>query len=340
MVATTDPNGNVTQYVYNIDDLQTQVIDALHDTTTTVYDAVGNVISTTDALGNMTTYVYDTMDRKVAQISPLPYLGEGQGVTVFSVPGLGLVVCGGGPTTTWQYDANGYVTAVTDPLGNTTWTQYNDWNQPVAVTDALGNTTTTSYDELGRVSMVTDPMGRNTGYLYDDLGRKIEEIDADPTSGVASASDSSCPKTYYGYDADGNLAYTTSPLGAYAGDPAHTTWYFYDGLGRQTCVVNALADTTYTSDATPAARPTYGTMTSYDALGDVIATTDELGDTTDYVYDNLGRKIEEIDADPQSGLTSASDANCPKTSTPTIPTATCSPRSIRTATRPGATTTP
>ena len=51
---------------------------------------------------------------------------------------VGQLVGGGGPTTTWQYDPNGNVTAVTDPLGNTTWTQYNAWNEPVAVTDALG----------------------------------------------------------------------------------------------------------------------------------------------------------------------------------------------------------
>ena len=143
MVPTTDPNGNVTQYVYNIDDLQTEVIDALADTTTTVYDAVGNAIATTNALGFTTWFVYDTMDRKIAAISPLP-LGEGQGegngqeVRVISVAGEGTLVLAGGPTTTWTYDADGNVTAVTDPLGNTTWTQYNDQNLPVAITDATG----------------------------------------------------------------------------------------------------------------------------------------------------------------------------------------------------------
>jgi RHS repeat-associated protein len=273
------------------------------DAIATVYDAVGNPISTTNAFGFTTQYVYDTMNQEIAEVDPLPLAGDAQGVTSLWIPGQGLVVCSGGPTTTWQYDANGNVTAVTDPLGNTISTVYNDWNEAVAVTNALGNTTTTTYDELGRVSLVTDAMGRSTEYLYDNLGRKIEEIDADPASGVASATDPNCPKTYYGYDADGNLACTTGPLGAYAGDPAHTTWYFYDGLNRQTCVVNALADTTYSSDVTPATQPSDSEMTQYDALGDVIATTDELGRTTAYVFDNLGRQIEEIDADGHTSWT-------------------------------------
>jgi YD repeat-containing protein len=122
LVSTTDPNGNVTAYAYNLAGRQTQVTDALGDTTTTVYDAVGNVLCVTNALGATTFFQYDTMNRKVAEIDPLP-------APCSPLPA---------PTTTWQYDADGNVTAVTDPLGNTTWTEYNDCNLPIAVTDALG----------------------------------------------------------------------------------------------------------------------------------------------------------------------------------------------------------
>ena len=86
------------------------------------------------------------------------------------------------PTTTWQYDYNGNVIAVTDPLGNTTSTEYNGWNQPVAVTDALGNTTTTTYDQLGDVASTTDQLGRTTKYVYDNLGRKIGMILPNPST--------------------------------------------------------------------------------------------------------------------------------------------------------------
>ena len=72
-------------------------------------------------------------------MSPLPQAGATQSVRTVSAAGLGQIIVGGGPTTTWQYDLNGNVTAVTDPLGNTTWTQYNAWNEPIKATDALGS---------------------------------------------------------------------------------------------------------------------------------------------------------------------------------------------------------
>ena len=52
---------------------------------------------------------------------------------------------------------------------------------------------------------------------------------------------------------------------------------------------------------------------TYDAAGELTSQTDPLGNVTTYVYDNLGRKIEEIDPDPATGASSQSDANCPKT---------------------------
>ena len=81
----------------------------------------------------------------------------------------------------------------------------------------------------------------------------------------------------------------------------YTTWYFYDGLDRQTCVVDALADATYTSDVTPTSQPAESTMTTYNALGEVATVTQYVGSatqtlqTTTYHYDNLGRETAEIE---------------------------------------------
>jgi uncharacterized delta-60 repeat protein/RHS repeat-associated protein len=312
LVATTDANGNTTTYTYNVAGQQTAVTDALGDTTTTVYDAVGNALELTNALGWTTFFAYDSMDRKVAEIDPLPQAAQAQAVTTVAIAGLGQVVLAGGPITTSSYDANGNVTSTTDPNGHTSWTEYNTWNLPVAVTDALGSglgdpahTTTTAYNLMGNVVSVTDPLGRTTSYVYDNLGRKIEEIDPDPSTG---SDDSGSPKTFWGYDANGNVAAVENPLGSVPStptdvstfDPAHTTWYFYDGLNRQTCVVDALADTTYTSDVTPSTQPADSTLTTYYAIGTVATVTQTVSgtsqvQTTTYYYDNLGRKIEEVD---------------------------------------------
>ena len=147
---------------------------------------------------------------------------------------------------------------------------------------------------------MTDPLGRTTEYLYDNLGRKVEEIDPDPANG---ADDTGSPRTYYGYDANGNLCAVEGPLGsppsnptdASTFDPACTTWHFFDGLNRQTCEVSALADLSYSYDTTPTTAQPDSEATTYNALGGVASTTDEMGRTTGYFYDNLGRKIEEVD---------------------------------------------
>jgi RHS repeat-associated protein len=309
LVSTTDPNGNVTRLAYNIDGEPTQATDVLGETTTTTYDAVGNILSVTNALGATTFYLYDSMNRKVAKISPVPLAGQGQSVRVIPVLGLGQVICAGGPTTTWQYDFNSNVTTATDPLGNPTWTQYNGWNLPVAVTDADDGTTTTTYDPLGRVSTVTDPLGRTTQYVYDDLGRKTAEVDPAAITTLDNGTQSSSPispTTYFGYDAVGNLKYTTDPRGATdaggqgAGDPNYTTWYFYDDLNRQVCAIEpGSTSVTWTTSTIPdtislSPQPNKSTVTSYDALGDVLTTTDELGRITRYQYDNLGRQTATI----------------------------------------------
>ena len=310
LASTTDADGNTTTYAYSVAGEQTQVTDALGDTTTAVYDAVGNILLATNALGATTAYQYDSMNRKIAVAEPLPDANTNPAAPQEVE---GQFVGGGGPTTTWTYDLSGNVVSTTDPNGNTTWTQYNGWNLPVAVTDALGayegdpqHTTTTTYDALGNVLTVTDQLGRTTEYVYDNLGRKVEAIAPDPTTGQASTTDSACPTTYYGYDANGNVKYTTTPMGdpgagmggTGAGYPAYTTWYFYDGLNRQICVIGPLAGLTLTTGGmanNPPASPTYAVTTTYNALGDVLTTTDQMGRTTTYQYDNLGRKVEELD---------------------------------------------
>ena len=110
-------------------------------------------------------------------------------------------------------------------------------NQPTSLIDAVwisaGSpvpstvTTLTTYNDAANTQTVQDALGNTTETIFDALGRKIEEIDADPATGTASQSDTSCPKTYYAYDADGNLTSVTDPRG-------FQTVYQYDESNRQT----------------------------------------------------------------------------------------------------------
>ena len=56
--------------------------------------------------------------------------------------------------------------------------------------------------------------------------------------------------------------------------------------------------------------PLHTVHTTYDQLGRTIAVTDQLARTTDYAYDNLGRKIEQIDPDPDD-YTADGGGDCP-----------------------------
>jgi RHS repeat-associated protein len=247
---------------------------------------------------------------------------ETPSVRTITVPGVGQIVVSGGPITSWTYNNDGQVIQEEDPLGATSYTQYNTAGLAAAATNALatypgesGYTTTTGYDQLGDVVSATDPLENTVTYVYNNLQQKTEEIDPAITvssdDGTTTVTDFS-PTTYYGYDLDGNLEYVTSPLGdvdadttsghAGAGDPGYTTWYFYDGLGHQTLVVNALADTSYLGDPdmTPtSSQPDNSTLTTYNPLGDVASVCQYISgstfQTTTYAYNNLGEKTAEFD---------------------------------------------
>src|SRR2546427_13245597 len=81
-------------------------------------------------------------------------------------------------TTTWnyQYDANGNLRQVTDPLSNVTTRQYDALNrlvktiQPVPQTGSAAPQIGLGYDGLSQLTSVTDPRSLMTSYTVDGLG--------------------------------------------------------------------------------------------------------------------------------------------------------------------------
>jgi RHS repeat-associated protein len=275
LATTTDPLGRSTSFTYDKVGRALTVTNAAGGTEATVFDAGGNPVIATDALGRRSFFVYDAMNRKIAARGPRP---DASAQT---------------PVTRFVYDAAGNLVATTDPLGRTTWRQFDALGRVIAQTDALGlasgdpqHTTRMEYDAAGRVTAVIDELGRRTDTVYDTLGRKIRTLGPDAGQGR--------PTTHYGYDAAGNLRFTTDPRGASAGDAGFTTWFFYDALGRSVATVDALGtdwSIAAVPDALPATVTTNVVRTAYDALGRAAATTDVLGRTTDFSFDNLGRRI-------------------------------------------------
>ena len=122
-----------------------------------------------------------------------------------------------GQQTLYQYDANGRLAAVSDPLGRTTTTVYDSQGRVLRVDDALLQPTVLAYDVLGRLSGVTDPRGKVTAYSYNGFGDLTQQVS--PDTGT----------TTYAYNAYGQRTSMTQ-----AG--SLTTGYGYDGLGRLTAV--------------------------------------------------------------------------------------------------------
>jgi len=284
---TTDALGRVTTSTYRSSDRVLRITAPDGSFMNRIYDAVGNMVFTVEAVsseshGRRTFTTFDALNRPIAVRDPRP---DATSAT---------------PVTTYVYDVTGNLIRSTDELGRTTWRQYDALGRLTAETSPLGlfagdpqATTRTEYDAAGRVTSTIDELGRRTDTVYDSLGRKIREIA--PDAGLGR------PTTHYAYDAAGNLRFTTDPRGAAAGDTGFTTYFFYDALGRRTATVDALGpDWPHTAlpDTLPGTVTTNVTRIVYDARGRIASTTDALGQTTDYGYDNLGRRISETAADP------------------------------------------
>jgi YD repeat-containing protein len=139
MTSRQDPLGTTT-YGYDSHGWQTQVKSARGFSTTSVYDAAGNVTKVIDPrLDSMnnplftTIYSYDAANRRTQ------------------------VTDAAGNNTGYFYDAADNLTKVLDGNTHATTYGYDGRNRRTSVSGALGNTTNTVYDLAGNVTMVVDP---------------------------------------------------------------------------------------------------------------------------------------------------------------------------------------
>ncbi|MEV1168874.1 DNRLRE domain-containing protein [Nonomuraea sp. NPDC049784] len=122
--------------------------------------------------------------------------------------------------TTYTYDPFGQLATTVDANGNTTaYTDYHPTGYPRKITDAYGletaaeddHTTVTEYDVRGNVLSVTDALGKKTTQTYDIFKRPLE-------SKVPKDQDASPPVFIVTpapvYDANDNITKATAPNGA------------------------------------------------------------------------------------------------------------------------------
>ena len=272
----TDGNGHVTQFDYSTDttgQVITTTTNALTHNVVTSYDAFGRTLSVRDALGQATQFTYDDANRSVTITTPelieTTTVTNRHGETVSITDGNGVI-------TEYSYDNNGNLLTVTEAKGTaeetiTSTNTYDKANRTLTTEDANGTITQFTYDAANRLltrtvdpyEASTNPEGLNltTSYRYDAVSNTIASIDA---NGTVTQTD---------YDNNGQVT-------AVIVDPYHATdnpdglhlktQYTYDGQGQTLSVTEGITRNPDGSDNLSEAR------------------------TTDYRYDNLGRRMHTI----------------------------------------------
>ncbi|MGW5239831.1 RHS repeat domain-containing protein [Monashia sp. NPDC004114] len=282
----TDPNNKVTTTTYDAMGRLTGVWLPGRATTATASRTFGYTLGNATApslvsageLRNNGTYTtaygyYDGMLRPVETQTPAADLTTGTRIvtqTLYDSRGLtastlGPVKATGAPGTGLVNADNGALPARTD------FTYDGDSRQLTSTMRAGIGTyhyypTVTAYD--GPTTTVTPPSGGTaTATVTDSRDQVITRRQYTTTSGTAGA----YQDTTYAYDANGNPTAMT--------DPAGNSWTRgYDLMGRRTTSTDPDAGTS---------------ATSYNDDGTIATTTDSTGSTLAFVYDPLGRKIEE-----------------------------------------------
>ncbi|UPL14756.1 RHS repeat-associated core domain-containing protein [Microbacterium galbinum] len=303
-----DPAGFETEYLYDIDGNLIGIVDRNGNPTLYEVDAAGQVLRETDATGAVTEFSYDAVGRITSildadgRTTAIEYDRNGQQTAI---------VAPGGARTTYAYDAAGRLVSQTDALGGVTTYAYDKASRLVTATDAAGGVSTYAYDKAGRQTQAVDPVGEATAFSYDEAGQLVGVIEGyEP--GADAAADVNV-KTAYAYTATGLLEKITNPLGA-------ETTFAYDAAGRQTTETGPTGIETKTAydDAgrvervsNPAglvAAYTYDVRSDVETLvrsdGEVsfeysgeqqpIVMDDPTG-TTGWVYDEVGRLLEQTD---------------------------------------------
>ena len=284
LATVTDPEGGTTRYDYDSTNRMTRITDAKGITyLQNFYGPSGRVLRQIQADGSEYRFRYQLTGAtssgagctvtnpptggviaKTVPFLPCPsvdsweHLQAGYTITGGAVTGT-TVVDPRGKTTVTRFNTRGYSVSTTDAVSQTRTSQRNAANQVSAGTDPLGRTTAFEYDPAGNVTRITDPTAQRTALAYQPLFNRVTTI-TDALNHV----------TEFGYDAaNGNLLTVKDPRN-------QVTTIAYNTFGQPTSVQGPIATEPPTTFA-------------YDANGNLITTTDPLGNSTHRVYDAVSR---------------------------------------------------
>jgi RHS repeat-associated protein len=251
---TTDPEGHVTERLYDRAGRLDTVIAPGNRQTHYAYDRNSRLIRQTSPGGIVTASEYDLMGRRTTT-TVNPYADPENPAGELNL------------TTTVTYDRLGRQRAVEDPRGNTSQTAYDAAGRVIRLTDDLHPVAglDLAYDAAGRLTDVTDPLGAVTHTTFSDAGNPLTS-----TVGFGTASAQTRTREY---DLSGTLTRQLDPNG-------NDLRYTYDRAGR----LNEIW-----TPGTP--NVTYASY-SYDAAGRTTGVINYTG-TVGYQYDAAGR-VEQV----------------------------------------------
>jgi len=178
LTSVTDPNGNVTSYVYDDFGRMLTQTSPVTGTTSYTYDSAGNLTSTTDANGATTNRTYDVLGRVLDAVSTRDSESEEVGWTYDDAAagnyGIGRLASMSDPDSveTFAYERRGLLRMQASTIWGDSFVQSYGY-------DAAGNRTSIGY-----------PSGRLVTYSYDFAGRQLTTsglMDGTPAEYVTSA---------------------------------------------------------------------------------------------------------------------------------------------------------
>lgn len=287
----THPNGAVTKYTYNTDDLVSSVTRAFGEwyaqTTSYVYDSSKRIDSVTD--------IRNPSDPSDDFITKFEYDSYGR---LKSTKG-NFGVAGNEAVTQYFYHDNDTLHYVVMPNGTSLFYTYDNARRVKTVTSGIGADPTVieyNYNAAGDITHEIRYRDNNLPLYkqvlgYDELSRlinKTNEIDRDSANGNDTA--------YYSYNKNGNLTEIENEKG-------HSTTYKYDTIERLVEIQDPLNveptklthnDLDQTTEVTDP-RPVPTTYT-YNAFGDVVIEISTDTGPTLYTYNDAGNLIQRTDA--------------------------------------------
>ncbi|MBI3000672.1 MAG: RHS repeat protein, partial [Deltaproteobacteria bacterium] len=157
LINVTDAAGGITRYTYDSGHRMASITDPRGITfLANVYDSAGRVIRQTQADGGIWTFAYTTTGTFISQTTVTDPRGN---------------------STTYRFNAAGYLISQTDAVGQTTaFDRQPGTNLLVVTTDTLGRAVRFTYDASGNATSIADPAGNVRRFEYEPTFNKLTKI--------------------------------------------------------------------------------------------------------------------------------------------------------------------